>query len=105
MDIVAPAIQSALARWFETPSGVYVLGWELDQFDSAVEDIFGFRAVQVGLPGIDFLRRNRISYRFSLSLEPGATVTADPLQLPLASQSVDLLILPHVLEFSPDPHL
>lgn len=105
MSIVAPAASSGLARWFETPSGVYVLGWELDQVDSAVEDIFGFRAVQIGLPGIDFLRRNRISYRFPLSLEPGAAVQADPLQLPIASQSVDLLVLPHVLEFSSDPHL
>ncbi len=104
MPIVAPA-DSTLARWFVTPAGVYVLRWELDQFDNAVEDIFGYRAVQIGLPGIDFLRRNRISYRFPLSLEPGAAVTADPLQLPLASQSIDLLVLPHVLEFSSDPHL
>jgi len=103
MPIVAPA-DSTLARWFVTPAGNYVLQWELDQFDNAVEDIFGFRAVQVGLPDIDFLRRNRISYRFPLSLEPGAAVTADPLQLPIASQSVDLLVLPHVLEFSSDPH-
>ena len=105
MAIVAPAVSSALARWLDTPQGGYVLGWEVEQFDSAVEDVFGFRAVQIGLPGIDFLRRNRISYRFPLSLESGGAVTADPLQLPIASQSVDLLVLPHVLEFSPDPHL
>jgi SAM-dependent methyltransferase len=104
MAIVAPADAPSLARWFQTPQGVYVLGWEQQQFDSAVEDIFGFLAVQVGLPGIDFLRRNRISYRFPLSLEPGAAVKADPLELPIASQSVDLLVLPHVLEFSADPH-
>ncbi|MEO8203661.1 MAG: class I SAM-dependent methyltransferase [Betaproteobacteria bacterium] len=104
MAIVASSNSESLARWFETPPGVYVLGWEQDQFDSAVEDIFGFTAVQVGLPGIDFLRRNRISYRFPLSLETGATLVADPLELPIASQSVDLLVLPHVLEFSPDPH-
>ncbi len=104
MAIVAPSDTSTLARWLETPPGVYVLGWEQDQFDSAVEDVFGFLAMQVGLPGIDFLRRNRISYRFPLSLEPGGAVTADPLQLPIASQSVDLLVLPHVLEFSSDPH-
>ena len=82
-----------------------MLQWELDQFDNAVEDIFGFRAVQIGLAEIDFLRRNRISYRFPLSLQPGAAVAADPLQLPIASQSIDLLVLPHVLEFSTDPHL
>lgn len=104
MPIVAPAVSPALARWLETPLGRYVLDWELGQFDSAVEDVFGFRAVQIGLPGIDFLRKNRISYRFPLSLDPGAAVAADPLQLPIASHSVDLLVLPHVLEFSADPH-
>src|SRR5947199_6663745 len=31
------------------------------QFDSAVDDVFGFRAVQVGLPEVDFLRQNRIN--------------------------------------------
>jgi SAM-dependent methyltransferase len=81
-----------------------VLNWELAQFDSAVDDVFGFRAVQIGLPEVDFLRQNRISYRFSLALEPGAAVAADPLQLPLASQSVDLVVLPHVLEGHPNPH-
>jgi SAM-dependent methyltransferase len=96
--------RSSLSAWFGTPQGAYVLGWELAQFDSAVDDVFGFRAVQVGLPEVDFLRQNRIGFRFSLAIEPGAAVAADPLQLPLASQSVDLVALPHVLEFHPNPH-
>ena len=95
---------SSLSGWFTTPQGAYVLGWELAQFDSAVDDVFGFRAVQVGLPEVDFLRQNRIQFRFSVALEPGAGIAADPLQLPLASQSVDLLALPHVLEFHHNPH-
>ena len=66
--------------------------------------MFGFRAVQVGLPEVDFLRQNRIPYRFTLALEPGAALAADPLQLPLANQSVDLVALPHVLESHPNPH-
>ena len=95
--------RSSLAGWFGTAQGAYVLGWELSQFDSAVDDVFGFRAVQVGLPEVDFLRQNRIPFRFSLALEPGAGVAADPLQLPIATQSVDLVALPHVLEFHPNP--
>src|SRR3954466_4139453 len=95
---------SSLSAWFSSPRGAYVLDWELAQFDSAVEDVFGFRAVQIGLPEVDFLRQNRINFRFSLALEPGAGLAADPLQLPLASQSVDLLVLPHVLEFHHNPH-
>lgn len=96
--------RSSLSGWFSTPQGAYVLAWELAQYDSAVDDVFGFRAVQVGLPEVDFLRQNRMPFRFSLALEPGAALAADPLQLPLASQSVDLIVLPHVLEFHPNPH-
>ncbi|MDA8110506.1 MAG: methyltransferase domain-containing protein [Betaproteobacteria bacterium] len=94
----------AFAEWLATPQGRYVLDWELAQFGLATEDCFGFRAAQVGLPEIDFLRQNRIPFRFTLGLEPGAALTADPLQLPLASQSVDLLALPHLLESCADPH-
>lgn len=96
--------RSSLSGWLSTPQGAYVLDWELAQFDSAVDDVFGFRAVQVGLPEVDFLRQNRIQFRFSLALEPGAALAADPAELPLASQSVDLLVLPHVLEFHEHPH-
>ena len=97
--------KSMLSAWLATEQGRYVLDWELEQFDRAVEDVFGFKAVQAGLPDTDCLRSNRIPYRFTLAIEPGASLVADPLQLPLASASVDLLVLPHVLEFSADPHL
>ena len=82
-----------------------MLDWELSQFDHATEDVFGYRAVQMGLHRIDFLRANRIPYRFTLALEHGAALAADPMQLPLASQSVDLVVLPHALEATADPHL
>jgi len=97
-------VRSSLSSWLATSQGAYVLDWEFAQFDSAVEDVFGFRAVQIGLPEVDFLRQNRIPYRFSLALEPGAALAADPLQIPLASQSVDLVALPHVLEWHDNPH-
>lgn len=93
-----------LAEWFATPQGRYVLDWERKQFDHATEDCFGFRAGQIGLPETDFLRQNRIPFRFTLGLERGAALAADPLQLPLAAQSVELLALPHVLESCADPH-
>jgi len=96
--------RSSLSGWFSTPQGAYVLDWELAQFDSAVDDVFGFRAVQIGLPEVDFLRQNRIPYRFSLALEQGAALAADPLELPLADQSIDLAVLPHVLESHHNPH-
>jgi len=96
--------RSSLADWLATPQGRYVLDWELSQFDHATEDVFGFRAVQVGLPGFDMLRNNRIPFRFTVALEHGGSVAADPLELPFESQSLDLIVLPHVLETHNAPH-
>ena len=96
--------KSTLCDWFATPKGEYVLRWEQGQFDSAVEDVFGFNAVQVGLPQFDLLRQNRIPLRTRVGLDPASDLVADCGALPLASGSVDLVVLPHVLEFSPDPH-
>ena len=92
------------ADWFETPLGQHVLYREQRYFDHAVSDVFGFNAVQVGLPQIDFLRNSRIPLRVTCAIEQTAGVRADPMFLPFESQSLDLLLLPHVLEFSAHPH-
>ncbi|MGV8991451.1 MAG: class I SAM-dependent methyltransferase [Thiobacillus sp.] len=92
------------ADWFETPLGQHVLYREERYFDHAVSDVFGFNAVQVGLPQIDFLRNSRIPLRVMCAMEQTAGVRADPMFLPFESQSLDLLLLPHVLEFSAHPH-
>src|SRR3982751_6060794 len=72
--------RSSLSGWFGTPQGAYVLGWELAQFDSAVDDVFGYRAVQVGLPEVDFLRQNPLPFRASAPLRRalGRTHDRDP---------------------------
>jgi len=97
-------MRPSFSEWLRTAQGGYVLDWELEQFGNATEDVFGYRACQIGLPEHDFLARNRIPLRFTVALEPGAAVSADPLQLPLESQSMDLIALPHVLESHTDPH-
>lgn len=92
------------ADWLGTEPGRYLLEWERAQFASAVEDVFGYKAAQLGLPRVDFLQENRIAFRFNASLENGAAVVADPLQLPFATNSLDLIALPHVLENHTEPH-
>lgn len=92
------------ASWFETPLGQHLLFRERRYFDQAVSDVFGFNAVQVGLPQIDFLRSCRIPLRVTCAVEAPAHVRADPMFLPFESQSLDLLLLPHVLEYSANPH-
>ncbi len=95
---------ASLAAWLETPLGQYVLGREQAYFDHAVADVFGYHAVQLGLPAVDFLRASRIPFRRTVAAQPPAGLIADFRDLPLASGSVDLIVLPHVLEFDAHPH-
>ena len=108
----------ALSEWLETAPGRYVLGWEQAQFDMLVADIFGFNAVQIGLLELPTLRQNRMPFVFaagepspenSIEVEGDRSVLRAHVEirleeLPFASQSIDLLILPHALEFADDPH-
>jgi SAM-dependent methyltransferase len=96
-----------LEQWLESPQGRYILDWESARIDDAVADIFGYNALQLGLPQLDLLRENRIPFRQSAG-EPGTrvpvSVNCDLRQLPFAANSIDLVVMPHVLEFYDDPH-
>lgn len=93
-----------LDAWLNSAQGRYVLAWEQSRLDALVADIFGFNALQLGLPNCDFLRTNRIPLRQKVSEYGKADLLCEMAALPFASHSTDLVILPHVLEFSDDPH-
>ena len=54
----------AASDWFRTPPGQALLRWEQAQFDAAVADVFGYHALQLGLPEIDALAANRMPHRW-----------------------------------------
>ncbi|HYW57817.1 MAG TPA: methyltransferase domain-containing protein [Polaromonas sp.] len=109
--------------WFKTPPGEYLLAWERERFDQAVADVFGFHALQLGLPELDALRCNRMPHKWVASQdpEPGPAedeglgkaphvsttriaLVTDSAALPFPESSLDLVLLPHTLELSSDPH-
>lgn len=103
-----------LHHWFETPPGRYLLEWERARANQAVADVFGYHALQVGLPALDALQANRMPHQW-LALpspqlkapgqrKPGTTLYTDYSALPFPENSLDLVVLPHALEFSTDPH-
>ncbi|WP_290867754.1 class I SAM-dependent methyltransferase [Aquabacterium sp.] len=130
MSIVKPIIE--LHPWLALPPGQALLAWEQAQMDRLVADVFGFHALQLGLPELDGLRHNRMPHRW-LALDaayqgwvappevmpspfPTQGPTAEPFQgaplslrcdfeaLPFPSNSLDLVVLPHALELARDPH-
>ena len=104
-----PDRSDPLARWLTMPPGRYLLAWEQDQLDRVVADLFGFHALQLGLPELDALRSNRMPHRW-LAQQGGPSPRAIALlcetdALPFPERSLDLVVLPHTLEQARDPHL
>lgn len=112
-------------HWFDSPAGRVLHQWSQQQLDVVVADLFGFHAVQLGLPALDALRANRMPHRWlasgPLSVDGAGTEglinnTPDAARpsaialwcdfdaLPFDSQSLDLVVLPHTLELTRDPH-
>ena len=113
MSVDATIIE--LASWLQTPPGQCLLHWEQQQIDQAVTDVFGYHALQLGLPQLEGLRNNRMPHRWlaaeSALHDPvsppaeSAALYCDFDALPFPSHSLDLVLLPHALELSRDPHL
>src|SRR3990167_6277251 len=103
-----------LHRWFDSPPGRYLLAWEQARFDEAVADVFGYHSLQIGMPLLDGLRTNRMPHRW-LALDelpspgpgvgPAPDLLAHAVALPFPDNSLDLVLLPHALELSHDPHV
>jgi len=102
MSIALPP--QTLADWFSTPLGAYLLECELKHIDDAIADVFGYNALQLGLPEYDFLRASRIPFKCRIAPSGAVGLRAEFFDLPIATNSIDLLLMPHALEFSPHPH-
>ncbi|WP_415840551.1 class I SAM-dependent methyltransferase [Roseateles saccharophilus] len=89
-----------MAAWLQTPPGRYLLAWEQAQVDAAVVDLFGFHALQLGLPGLGGLQANRMPHRWVVGRDLHSEFEA----LPFESASLDLVLLPHALELACDAH-
>jgi SAM-dependent methyltransferase len=102
---------AAAMQWFAAQPGASILAAESRVLGEHLADRFGYHLLQVGtLPGVDLLRSSRILHRCIVDLEGAAPDAGYPHvrgragALPMESDSVDVMLLPHVLEFEPRPH-
>lgn len=103
--------QQALGEWFSSPPGSLLLTRERDLLEQLLEGLFGYYLVQVGCLGVGAapLHASRIRTQVVVGAGAGGTQPARFLRgsaerLPIASDSVDVLLLPHTLDFTSDPH-
>jgi SAM-dependent methyltransferase len=107
------AARAGLRQWYATPLGHALTACEQRLLDESLYNLFGYHLLQVGAPqGTDLTTASRISHRMVLvdnaaalpALTGGEGCVGLPEALPVAGDSIDLLLLPHVLAFADEPH-
>lgn len=104
-----------LNKWFQTPLGKRLLEAEANALQQILPHLFGYHLLQIGAVGqVHLLESSRIMHCCILSQSPQAIsrvhkkscsyVLALADALPFAEDSLDVVVLPHVLEFEDNPH-
>ncbi|TFG81641.1 MAG: class I SAM-dependent methyltransferase [Chromatiales bacterium] len=96
------------SHWLETGTGAALLCAESCQVAAVFENIFGDQFLQIGAWGTpDLFRRSARTQRYAVVAAdrgPGVDFVSMPEDLAVASDSIDAVFLPHVLETTEDPH-
>lgn len=95
-------------EWFAGRLGRHWLDTETAVSEALLQRLFGPRLVQLGSWGGErsLWQGSPAAFRWLIDIEAAAGVAAvaDNQRLPLASDSVDVAILPHTLEYASAPH-
>lgn len=93
--------------WLRHPVGARVLRAERARLDRILPDLFGYNLLQVGGWGrhAALCGASRTGRRFLVDQSgPDVDLVADPEYWPIASDCIDVVVLPHTLELVAEPH-
>ncbi len=98
--------QRALRAWYATGLGREVHAHVAARVEAFLGNHYGLHCLQIGgtRRGANLLVGPALFHRIHLSGDRCDSLQADPMSLPLATGSVDLVLLCHALEFCVDPH-
>ena len=96
-------------QWLQSSLGESLLAQEARVVEEALDGHFGEECLQVGHWGEEraFLRFSRTQRSLLIASDvskSGPSALGEPHSLPVASDSVDCVLLPHTLDFSDRPH-
>ncbi len=99
----------ALRRWWESPAGRALIAAEALLLSEALDEVFGWECLQIGAwgPARELLSACRTRHRAILSapaMSQNADIIGRSTQLPVISDSIDAVLMPHTLEFTVDPY-
>ncbi|MEJ2128110.1 MAG: methyltransferase domain-containing protein [Woeseiaceae bacterium] len=95
-------------RWLASPLGSALVQQESRVVEEALDGIFGEQCLQLGLWGEanTFLRhaRTQRTWLMDIGAPEGRNIIGQFHNLPVQDNSIDCVILPHVLDYSDRPH-
>lgn len=104
-------VRSDLEDWFDSDLGRSMLASVLLRLGALLPTLFGYHILQLGLfRDKPLMAASRISHQVVFSIDPGLYprsdngVLCEASALPIAPDSVDVVLLPFVLEFEQEPH-
>ncbi len=102
------ALRRQLSAWFEKPLGRSLQACEANRMRSVLPSLYAANVLQLGRIGSVDLFESIAAPKHILLDTPGAVednhVLALPEALPFDCNSIDLVLLPHTLDFALDPH-
>ncbi|MDY6984596.1 MAG: methyltransferase domain-containing protein [Pseudomonadota bacterium] len=117
-----PEAYAEMTAWFDSPLGQHLLTAERRLIDQMLARRFGYHLLQLGCADLQLHDKSPMGHKFSFRPWPckeqgkgagagagkegtaGHAAIADMEAIPLASESVDLVLLHHALDFSPYQH-
>lgn len=105
------SVRHEFRDWFDSLPGRMLLAAEKECLERHIPDLFGYHLIQIGdypFPSSP-LASSRIKHRVAVGngeIRAGVNspVRGNASMLPIASDSVDAVLLPHTLDFEIDPH-
>lgn len=107
MPMKSNDLLTELESWYGSDRGRYLLEQLRDALKPHLENAFGYHILQIGpVPGHSLFGDCRINHRVQAadSAEPGVDMVCLSTEIPLESDSVDVIIAHHSLEFVDNPH-
>ncbi len=101
-------LSALVSQWYQTPQGIAVLEAEKAMTSPIIERLFGYHILQVG-PNeeVSLIENSPVGHKiiFAPRWQPGAKqAVADIEELPLATDSIDVVVVHHALDFADDSH-
>jgi len=100
--------QNVLTQWFESPAGKAVFRAEMAMVRPYLNRLFGYHILQMGCSSShSLITESRVGHKIIFAPEydrHSGLPVADNEQLPLESESIDVVVVHHALDFTGDSH-